>query len=148
MRKLLLLGAKIIPTISTEQSPLHWAASDGSSEMCQILLKHGADVNAVDIRNATPLFHLIASQKNVEYQEAIIKNLISNGAKVDIKEAHHKFTPLHVAIQFKKLHFFNILVKNGASIFHKDVSGKSPLEIALAKKFTDAVKVLLNSENF
>ena len=145
---MLVLGAKIISTTSNNHSPLHWAASDGSDEICQILLKHGADVNAVDIRNATPLFYPIASKKNVEYQEAIIKNLISNGAKVDIKEAHHKFTPLHVAIQFKKLRFFDILVKNGASLFRKDVSGKSPLETALDKKFTDAFKVLLNSENF
>ena len=147
VRKLLLLGAKMMPNISNKQTPLHWAASDGSFEMCQILMKHGADVNAVDIRKVTPLFYAIATKENEEDQEAIIKTLISNGAKVDIKGTSFECTPLHIAIHCKKLRFFDILLKNGASLFRKDVSGRSALEFALDKKLADAVKVLLSSEN-
>ena len=36
-------------------TPLHWAAIEGYLEICDLLIEHGADVNAVNIKGQTPL---------------------------------------------------------------------------------------------
>lgn len=139
-------GAKMIKT-STNQTPLHIAASKCAKEICQMLLDHGADVNAIDNKNAAPLHYALRLNKTEEDQEAFIDILISNGANVNMKGTVHEFTPLHISIGFKKLRIIKILLKNGASLYRKNAYGKSPLEHALDKKFNDVFKMLLGAQS-
>jgi ankyrin repeat protein len=54
---------------------LHWAAMDGSYEMCQFLLDEGADVNALDVWNLTPY-----SRAKLYRQDAICRLFAKRGA--------------------------------------------------------------------
>lgn len=40
-------------------TPLHRAASTGNREMCELLIEEGADVDAVDRGDQTPLMHAV-----------------------------------------------------------------------------------------
>lgn len=42
---------------------LHWAVKRGHFKVCELLLKHNAHVNALDILGRTPLYFALTSQK-------------------------------------------------------------------------------------
>ena len=62
------------------------------SENVQLLVRHGADVNASDKTHSTPL-HLAPSKGCVES----VKLLIQHGADVNAKNGRQS-TPLHLAV--------------------------------------------------
>lgn len=43
-------------------TPLHRAASTGNSELCELLIEEGAEVDAVDRAGQTPLMHAVICQ--------------------------------------------------------------------------------------
>ncbi|BFD47606.1 MAG: hypothetical protein DMENIID0003_06800 [Wolbachia endosymbiont of Sergentomyia squamirostris] len=54
-------------------TPLHYAAGRGHSEIASTLIANGADIHAVDSREQTPL-HLAASKSCLEVVNAITAN--------------------------------------------------------------------------
>ena len=59
-------GADVTTRIGTEQStPLHLASSLASPDIVQLLIKHGADVNALDGNCEMPL-HLALAEVSVK----------------------------------------------------------------------------------
>ncbi len=93
MEKMLAAGADVNQRDPLDNStPLMWAAHKGSVEMVEMLVKHGADVNAKDKWAWTPL-HRAAVNGNVE----VVKILISHGADTKAKNDSAK-TPLDCAI--------------------------------------------------
>jgi len=148
------------------ETPLHIAIGnfrEGHSETIKFLIENGADVNAVDHMDRTPLF-LCESQ----IYSGIIDLLIDNGAKVnavdDIGETplfHHVLclsviqqlvhhgadlniencwgsTPLHAA----KNHPLNIkfLIDHGADIEASDDDGKTPINRAVKCQNIESVQ--------
>jgi ankyrin repeat protein len=63
-----------------------------NNKIVQVLLEHGADVNAQNNHHSTPL-HLATSLENVE----TIQLLIERGADIDAQDIVHN-TPLHLAM--------------------------------------------------
>lgn len=53
-------------------SPLHYAASAGNTEMAELLLKKGADVNARTLRGITPLY-MAAREGHTETVKLLLK---------------------------------------------------------------------------
>lgn len=43
-------------------TPLHRAASTGNSELCELLIEEGAEVDATDKAGQTPLMHAVICQ--------------------------------------------------------------------------------------
>jgi uncharacterized protein len=110
-------------------TPLHLAAYFGQEEMAGILLKHGADPNAVS-RNAMALRPLHSA--SVSRALGIVTLLLDGGADVSVKQ-QGGWTPLHAAAFNGDLAMTELLVARGADAVAMSDDGKSPLDIATEK---------------
>jgi ankyrin repeat protein len=63
--------------------PLHKVAIWGDVEAAQVLLAHGADINAAGEDNDTPLHRAIAAR-----QAEMVDFLLSRGADVDVRDRY------------------------------------------------------------
>jgi ankyrin repeat protein len=77
----------------TKRTPLHWAASTGKRELCEMLLTRGANINAVEAKEKTAL-HLAVTHGRDDMVELLIKY----GANVNAR-SDGKWTALHNACQ-------------------------------------------------
>lgn len=66
-------------------SPLMLAAAHREPAMIQLLLDSGADVNAADVRQMTPLLYAVSSE---DQNPAVIKLLLAKGADPKHKDIH------------------------------------------------------------
>uniref|UniRef100_A0A7N2LB40 Uncharacterized protein n=1 Tax=Quercus lobata TaxID=97700 RepID=A0A7N2LB40_QUELO len=62
-------------------TPLHRAASTGNSEVCELLIEEGAEVDAVDKAGQTPLMNAV-----ICYDKEVALLLIRHGADVDVED--------------------------------------------------------------
>ncbi|KAK2715627.1 hypothetical protein QYM36_010262 [Artemia franciscana] len=113
------------------KTALHYAAEEGSQDVCQILVSYGADVNCLtseisDKRyNETPL-HLA-----ILYNETCVaKYLLKNGADHSLRDGFGK-TALHNAALKGNLDVFKQLVLNGANINCLTSRKKTAISLAL-----------------
>ena len=143
-----------------EHTPLHFAASDGNFEEAKSLLRNGANVDARNWQNCTPL-HFAAVQENDNIdivllllkhnaninaidvyggsplhfavkccKEKIVEALLKNGCKLDIKD-DLQITPLHRAVNYGCEKTFSQLLFYGADVNSKDFDGDTPLHRAV-----------------
>ncbi|XP_033209944.1 ankyrin-1-like [Belonocnema kinseyi] len=104
-------------------TPLHYAASINEflPEIVRLLLDYGADVNAVDRKDATPIFYA--------RNEMILEILINSGANVNyVSTSETFFTPLSEKIINSSLGCVEVLLKNGADINIRNSDGKTVVE--------------------
>lgn len=87
-------GADVQTTAQSQQgdTALHTGALQGGFEMVQLLLKHGADPNAVNKQGQTPLHRAIAGDGELK----TVKLLVESGAKLDIPDKEG-VTPVRMA---------------------------------------------------
>lgn len=111
-------------TDASGYTPLHYAATGGHTDVIEVLLDAGADVNARGSRGETPLL-LAASKGNVE----VVELLIDNGADVN-QPGSDKRTPLHKAAMVGDLEVVKALLKGGADPAAVDRGGKTPVDLA------------------
>jgi ankyrin repeat protein len=93
------------------------------SEVAQILIRQGAEVNAAEINGATPLFITAA----LNYQ-GIVKTLIEKGADVNAKD-NFGMDPLFLAPDKGHLEVAKILFENNPDLYNLD-AGRTALEAA------------------
>ncbi len=126
MVKLLLAkGAKPSPQVGPEKrTPLHRLMGlerKTKMDLIATLTENGADVNAADARDETPL------HAGAEAGEPVrLKYLIERGAKVDATNKNGA-TPLHLAAISRRLAAMQLLVEKGAKVDARDKSGETPL---------------------
>jgi Ankyrin repeats (3 copies)/Ankyrin repeat len=102
-------------------TPIMLAAFRGQHGIVNLLMEHGADINAVAIYRETAL--LLASRNS----PLICPLLIHHGADVNATD-HLGQTPLHHACEFKDETLCNTLIDNGAHLFARCSSGRTPLD--------------------
>ena len=154
------------------RTPLHLAAAKGDTDIAELLVKGGADVNAKsDTLGTTALIVAIqnghrdtakllvangadVNAKGVENQTAlhcaakrgdvgIGKILMAQGAQTEAK-CEHGGTPLAWAAYEGQAEFAALLIEHGADIEAKLLDGRTtPLCRAVAQGHLDAAKVLL-----
>ncbi len=96
---------------SEQDSLLHLAAMIGEINAVRYLIRKGIDVNARNALHHTPL-HLAAGIGH----ENVVKILVEEGkAEIDVFDARNQ-TPMHYAVNNKKLEIVKLLLKLGADI--------------------------------
>lgn len=63
------------------RTPLHWAAANGYNALVELLIKHGAQVNALNSTFRTPLQEAIMLRRT-----DVVETLLKNGAMVNLKD--------------------------------------------------------------
>ncbi len=104
---------------------LHRASNSGKIRVVRILIEQGADVNAKDHRDETPL-HEAAS---VDGKVGVVKMLIERGADVNAKDDRGE-TPLFSAARLGRLDIAKELILSGGNIHEKNNSDESLLHNA------------------
>ena len=89
------------------QNPIYYAARDGHLNLCELLVKKGADVNLEDKYGQTCIFYAIR-----EGHYDIVEFLIKHGANVN-KSDKKKQTPVSYAMKNNKDKIVELLVNNG-----------------------------------
>jgi ankyrin repeat protein/Mg2+ and Co2+ transporter CorA len=129
----------------SKRSPLHWAASTGKKELCEMLLKRQkgpkANVNAVEVRQKTALHLAIAHG-----QDDIIQLLLLYRADI-MARSDGGWTPLHNACKQGIVKIVRILLTAGADINAKLLNGMTPLHVAAEAGHLDVVNCLLERKD-
>jgi len=108
-------------------SVLHVAALHGHSDVVQLLLESGADVNEHTC-GSLPL-HLAAARGHC----AAVQQLLLAGSWVSPREGStaHRDTPLHKACRHGRLDAAALLLEAGAHPFIVNARGDTPLQVAM-----------------
>ena len=105
-------------------TPLHFAASQGNASAAELILRHGADVNATSQNGATPL-HLAAYRGH----HLVAELLVERGARVNARDRAGE-TPLHGAAYKRRDALVQFLIERGADVKAADESALTPLHWA------------------
>ena len=119
-----------------ELEEIFHAIEDGNIEAVKQHLAAGADVNAKDNIEWTPL-HMAA---DLGYKE-IVELLLTNGADVNAKD-YKGVTPLHDAALWGHKEIAELLLAKGADVNAKANDGKTPLDWAIEKNRTETADLL------
>lgn len=137
---------KLDETNETGNQPLHWAIRIGDPALVEMLVKYGADVNALTGVKNTPM---VWTAKEDIRAITIAKILIDNGADVNPKEEPLMGkTPLIFAAQNGNVDLVKFLIANGALLEKKSQEGKTALLYALygnELKHDQSARILLNA---
>jgi len=119
-------------------SALMWVvSSDGSEELMEALVDHGANVNLQNFVGETALY--LACARGLEDK---VEYLLDNGADVHIANLDGA-TALHAAASFGDSAIISMLVRHGASVTAGDDEGDSPLHWAVREGKMEAATALV-----
>lgn len=117
---------------------LHFAAECGNLALVQNLVKAGADVNCVANDGFTPLHN--AAMNN---HDEIIRFLVMNGARVNVKTKEEKITPLMLVAYKGSLEQVRFLVDKGAHIQVVTAQRQPPINFAVRRGDLKIVKYFI-----
>jgi len=113
------------------RTALHVAASKGHREVVELLLDHGADVNAGAGYNNETVAEFAIWGNHSE----IVELLVSNGADI---------SPLHLAVSMGDEAKARSLIESGADVNKRTPNGTAPIHIAAHAGFKGIVKLLID----
>ena len=122
-----------------QRSPLLTAAVLGNIEIASLLLKHGADILAVENKYHHSALHYAAFMG----QASMIPVLLKYGAEINAIDIYG-CTPLHLAIDSGDISTFKALVDQNADICHKDNSGLSVIEKVIVIQREGMMKCIID----
>lgn len=116
-------------------TPLYRAVTCNYSDIVDLLIDYGADVNQ-PTRTGTPL-HVACTLGYVGFAQL----LIENGADVNIKN-WLEITPLHFASITGKLEIIRLLIRNGVNLDMTTKCGKTAYDLAMEKSHHQCARIL------
>ena len=120
------LGADVVRTNESDETPLCIACHQGKLDCARLLLDRGAVVNKANCDSWTPLY--IAC---MEGQLDCARLLLDRGAEVG-KADDRGWTPLHMACWFNHRHVAALLLSRGAELTKRTFGGGTPAYYACA----------------
>lgn len=120
-----------IQVSGTLDTPLHLAVNRHSAMAVAMLLKKGANVNAVNSSGSTPLLSTALMWRGeLDDEEQQILELLSEHEEVDLNATSgaKKRTALHHAVFAGAVTAVELLLEKGADPRAKDADGKDPIE--------------------
>ena len=109
VRFILESGADVgIPEESNGFTPLHLACNVGRSNLAEMLLDHGAEINAKDKNGMTPLHWAVA-----EEQMGCVQILLDRGADANMRHPESGLSPYEMAMKFNNPLIANLIEKYG-----------------------------------
>jgi hypothetical protein len=126
----------------TEETPLHLSSRRGHVEIARLLLEHGADANALDVKNRTPL-HSVSGLGRV----GAARVLLEHGVDAKARDANNA-TPLHLAsnpeyLREGHLDVVRLLLQYGSDIHARDDEGWTSFMRATAYGYDKMMELLL-----
>jgi len=122
---------------STDQygfTALHGAAGEEDTQVVDLLLTNGADINAKNNDGVSPI-HVAVYPRMAAY-------LITKGADINLPSSNGD-TPLHTfAAEAEGLDVMEVLLKAGANPNIKNKQGELPIDIATSREEGDKVSLL------
>ncbi|XP_034942443.1 putative ankyrin repeat protein RF_0381 [Chelonus insularis] len=137
---ILLCRFEINARSETRETPLHVAVDLNMSDIVDLLISNGANVNATNGLDQVPL-HYAAKSDNLN----ILYSLFNNQAKLDEQDSYGK-TPLHYAVLNVNENAVDLLISNGADVDATNSQGQVPLHIAAKKSNLKILKSLLRNQ--
>ncbi|GFS91031.1 ankyrin-1 [Nephila pilipes] len=137
-------GARVNARDNHSNSMLHLVMRHckDNIQVVRMMLKSGADPNAVSVVKKTPLRMAIKYRQDI----SVIKELINYGADVNCQDRHLN-TPLHVAV-IKKLHYVvNILLQHKANVNIANDNENSVLHACVLLNDFQTLKKILHYKN-
>ncbi|RDD39278.1 Transient receptor potential cation channel subfamily A member 1 [Trichoplax sp. H2] len=127
-----------------EESPLHVAAKHNSCDAIRTLIQNDASIDSVDRKGRTPL-HICCKNGCNEAVEVIMGESNPNSTIPHIINCHDKerTVPLHLAAISCTVRSVELLLHHGANIYRKDIGGHTALHLAIKRKRTDIIQLLL-----
>ena len=171
LRQYLSNGADLTLTDALGSTPLHWAARLGHTEMCKLLVDHGADPAATDKEDRIPgdracaagmpdcakalAMHALNKRKVEpkaysgalhtavrEGDSATLRLLLQAGAKADTTN-REGWPMLHLATRCGHAACVRYLLKHGANPATTTANTYSALHLAVSTRKTDCTRELL-----
>ncbi|XP_023660755.1 ankyrin repeat and SOCS box protein 5-like isoform X1 [Paramormyrops kingsleyae] len=119
------------------KTPLYWAAYKGQRASLELLLRHGADVNAQCKHGSTPLHATVGL-----FPECALI-LIRHGADVDLPDVWG-VTPMYQAACSGQVQCIHLLVRAGARINYKNKkTGEAPKQLSVRPALLNWLESLL-----
>ncbi|XP_064618386.1 LOW QUALITY PROTEIN: uncharacterized protein LOC135482365 [Liolophura sinensis] len=137
VQELIKAGANFEPD-REGRTALHYAALNGLSEICRILVNHGSDVDSQDSWGYTALLRAVT-----QGHLAVADILIREGANLDRPEDMHGNAPIHEAAWNGFSKTVELLVKNNCNVFAINKAGFSALHLAAQNGHNQTARVLL-----
>lgn len=131
-------GADVNSQNEKGASALFYASMEGHIDIAKLLLDKGADVNATTFRNETALSVAVSNSQ----QNEIVKLLLNRGAKVKIEGKPLPSNLLTIPIMSSDIELIELLLDKGA-LNLTDITGKTPLNVALEQKDRENIVQLL-----
>jgi truncated hemoglobin YjbI len=122
---------------------LHEIAGQGNLPLVELLLHLGADPNARDQREHTPLY-FVGNASHGAHGAAVVRVLVRGGANVNAQENLKHCTALHMAARRGNVPVAEALLDCGADREARDKLGDTPLHRAVKCGKTEMVAFLLS----
>ena len=130
---------KTVSADGSGPSPLHAACQHGHPNCVQMLIDHGADVNARTNKARTPVFNA-ARFGNA----SCLRKLLKAGGNVDMPNLYEQ-TPTFVAAEEGRTECLQLLIDAKADINKPDFAGRTPVFISCVADMPESLEVLVKA---
>jgi ankyrin repeat protein len=117
--------------------PIHSAVLSGKTDLIQLLINHGADVNVTDAQGRTAL-EFAATQNDTN----AAKLLLASKAAIETRDKDGN-TPLYEAVDKGNAAMVSLLLDSGATVDDANNKNTTPLLLAVSRGRVDVTRILL-----
>lgn len=139
LRHFIGLGIDFSSPSSSGNIALYIAATEGNREIAQVLLQNGANPE-VHVGNGRTALHAASGKGHL----STLRLFFDMGVDISLRDIVSGDTPVHEAVNSRKLEVVKFLIENGADISVANYDGNTPVHEASASCIFDILRILVN----